>query len=202
MSADPRPLIGQMSQYWPLIGCRSGVRPTADLLLSSSLPSIDLSSRQVASKACPAPCTARPGTRRGTQGAVGRHTARRTQSPCQENIQGARIVAYFLLHSELRLRSVESGTECSIETGMDSPKSSPSTPSHKEEEKLPKVVIKSLLLSVLDDKCASWCHVNPLLLETHDHAVILTQFSVYFERFIFWVSPYYQLHYNWAAGPG
>ena len=87
VSADPRPLIGQMRQYWPLIGCRSGVRPTADLLLSSSLPSIDLSSRQVASKACPAPCTARPGTRRGTQGAVGRHTARRTQSPCQENIQ-------------------------------------------------------------------------------------------------------------------
>ena len=85
---------------------------------SSSLPSIDLSSRLVASSACPAPCTARPGTRRGTQGPVGRHTASRTQSS-EFRAQGVRIVAYFLLHSELRLRSVESGTECSIETGMD-----------------------------------------------------------------------------------
>ena len=48
-------------------------------------------------------------------------------------------------------------------------------------------------------KCASYCHVNPLL-ETHDHHAVLTQFSVYFTRFIFWVSPYYQLYYNWAAG--
>ena len=136
MSADPRPLIGQPSQYPPLIGCRSGVRVTADLpsvAPSSSLPSIDLSSRLVASKACPAPCTARPGTRRGTQGPVGRHTASRTQSS-EFRAQGVRIVAYFLLHSELRLRSVESGTECSIETGIDR------FPSHKEEE-LSKVVL-------------------------------------------------------------
>ena len=117
MSADPRAVIGQLSQYPPLIGCRSGVRVTADLP-SSSLPSIDLSSRLVASSACPAPCTARPGTRRGTQGPVGRHTQSRTQSS-EFRAQGVRIVAYFLLHSELRLRSVESGTECSIETGMD-----------------------------------------------------------------------------------
>ena len=67
---------------------------------------------------CPAPW-ARPGTRRGTQGSS-RPAGAEENTVIKKQKRAKQIVAYFLLHSELRLRSRESGTECSIETGMDS----------------------------------------------------------------------------------
>ena len=59
----------------------------------------------------------------------------------REEKRAKQIVAYFLLHSELRLRSRESGTECSIETGMDSQDPATSRHPHSQVTKeLSKVV--------------------------------------------------------------
>ena len=138
---------------------------------------------------CPAPC-ARPGTRRGTLGCSRPQILLANTVLVSQEERNWRepwlIVAYFLLHSELRLRSRESGTECSIETGMDSPQSGPVitlTRKSQRSQKLSQPLVKILIWKFLDQflNVLASCHVN--LLETH-HAP-LTQFSVYFQRFIF-----------------
>ncbi len=84
----------------------------------------------MASLALPGPlCQARDEERDTGQQSAGGSRGEHSQ---EEEKRAQQIVAYFLLHSELRLRSRESGTECSIETGMDS--QDPATSHHPHSQ--------------------------------------------------------------------
>ena len=172
--------------------CQTGQlisRPVLSSVAHSQVSPVSIWAGKWPALPCPAPC-ARPGTRRGTLGCSRPQILFANTVLVSQEERNWRepwlIVAYFLLHSELRLRSRESGTECSIETGMDSPQSGPVitlTRKSQRSQKLSQPLVKILIWKFLDQflNVLASCHVN--LLETH-HAP-LTQFSVYFKRFIF-----------------
>ena len=87
----------------------------------------------MASLALPGPLSqARDEERDTGQQSAGGSRGEHRNTRNREEKRAKQIVAYFLLHSELRLRSRESGTECSIETGMDS--QDPATSHHPHSQ--------------------------------------------------------------------